>query len=90
MLRLWQSQARLNIRISPKESLLHGINIRICGLCPSPRQQFSTILVETQLARRDYFANFGLLASSQESMVAERSSMFSCSSDDRPLAEGDG
>ena len=46
MLRLWQSQARLNIRISPKESLLHDL----CGLCPSPRQQFSTILVETQLA----------------------------------------
>ena len=88
MLCPWQSQARLNIRISPKESLLHDL----CGLCPSPRQQFSTILVETQLARRDhdYFANFGLLASSQESMVAERSSMFSCSSDDRPLAEGDG
>ena len=86
MLRLWQSQARLNIRISPKESLLYDS----CGLCPSPRQQFSTILVETQLARRDYFANFGLLASSQESMVAERPSMFSCSSDDRPLAEGDG
>ena len=72
--------------VSAKESLLHDL----CGLCPSPRQQFSTILVETQLARRDYFANFGLLAWSQESMVAERSSMFSCSSDDRPLAEGDG